>query len=87
MKPLTAALCAASLSACAQTPHLDVCKGAELRRLAYLTAIEAVAVLELSGRSVPKAAFIARNATQLALSILNRNCPRAAPTTTTTASS
>ena len=81
-KLLTAALCAASLSACAQTPHLDVCKGAELRRTAYLTAIEAVAVLELSGRPVPQAAFIARDATQLALLILNRNCPRAAPTVT-----
>ncbi len=86
MKLLTAALCAASLSACAQTPHLDVCKGAELRRTAYLTAIEAVAVLELSGRPVPQAAFIARDATQLALLILNRNCPRAAPTTTTASS-
>jgi len=51
-----------------------------------LTAIEAVAVLELSGRPVPQAAFIARDATQLALLILNRNCPRAAPITTTASS-
>ncbi|TCP95847.1 hypothetical protein C8J46_1112 [Sphingomonas sp. PP-F2F-A104-K0414] len=84
-KLLTAALCAASLSACAQSLHLDVCKGAELRRTAYSTAIEAVAVLELSGRPVPQAAFIARDAARLALSILDQNCPRAAPTATTAA--
>ncbi len=81
-KLLTAALCAASLSACAQAPHLDVCKGAELRRTAYSTAIEAVAALEFSGRPVPQAALIARDAAQLALAILDRNCPRAAPTVT-----
>ncbi len=80
-KLLTLAL-AASLSACAGTPHLDVCKGAELRRTAYSTAIEAVAVLEFSGRPVPQAALIARDAAQLALSILDRNCPRAASTVT-----
>ncbi len=83
-KLLTLAL-AASLSACAGTPHLDVCKGAELRRTAYSTAIEAVAVLEFSGRPVPQAALIARDAAQLALSVLDRNCPRAAPTATTAA--
>jgi len=80
-KLLTLAL-AASLSACAGTPHIDVCKGAELRRTAYSTAIEAVAAFEFSGRPVPQAALIARDAAQLALSILDRNCPRAAPTVT-----
>ncbi|TCQ04122.1 hypothetical protein [Sphingomonas sp. PP-CC-3A-396] len=82
MKKLLTLALAASLSACAGTPHLDVCKGAELRRTAYSTAIEAVAVLEFSGRPVPQAALIARDAAQLALSILDRNCPRAAPTVT-----
>lgn len=85
MKKLLTLALAASLSACAGTPHLDVCKGAELRRTAYSTAIEAVAVLEFSGRPVPQAALIARDAAQLALSILDRNCPRAAPTPTTAA--
>lgn len=82
MKKLLTLALAASLSACAGTPHLDVCKGAELRRTAYSTAIEAVAVLEFSGRPAPQAALIARDAAQLALSILDRNCPRAAPTVT-----
>ncbi len=85
MKKLLTLALAASLSACAGTPHLDVCKGAELRRTAYSTAIEAVAVLEFSGRPVPQAALIARDAAQLALSILDRNCPRAASTVTPTA--
>lgn len=82
MKILLTLALAASLSACAGTPRLDVCKGAELRRAAYSTAIEAVAVLEFSGRPVPQAALIARDAAQMALSILDRNCPRAAPTVT-----
>ncbi len=81
MKRLLTLALAASLSACVQTPHLDVCKGAELRRTAYSTAIEAVAVLEFSGRPVPQAALVARDAAQLALSILDRNCPRTAPAT------
>lgn len=78
MKKLLTLALAASLSACAQSPRLDVCKGAELRRTAYSTAIEAVAVLEFSGRPVPQAALIARDAAQMALSILDRNCPRPA---------
>ncbi len=85
MKKLLTLALAASLSACAGTPHLDVCKGAELRRTAYSTAIEAVAVLQFSGRPVPQAGLIARDAAQLALSVLDRNCPRAAPTPATTA--
>ena len=85
MKKLLILALVASLSACAGTPHLDVCKGAELRRTAYSTAIEAVAVLEFSGRPVPQAALIARDAAQLALSILDRNCPWAAPSATTAA--
>ena len=85
MKKLLTLALAASLFACVQTPHLDVCKGAELRRTAYSTAVKAVAVLEFSDRPVPQAALIARDAAQLALSVLNRNCPRAAPTSTNTA--
>ena len=85
MKKLLTLALAASLSACAGTPRLDVCKGAELRRTAYSTAIEAVAVLEFSGRPVPQAALIARDAAQLALSILDGNCLRATPTATTAA--
>lgn len=82
MKKLLTLALAASLSACAGTPHLDVCKGAQLRRTAYSTAIEAVAVLEFSGRPVPQAALLGRDAAQIALSILDRNCPRNAPTVT-----
>lgn len=79
MKKLMTLALAASLSACAGTPHLDVCKGAELRRTAYSTAIEAVAVLEFSGRTVPQAALLGRDAAQIALSILDQNCPRVTP--------
>lgn len=83
MKKLLTLALAASLSACATTPHLDVCKGAEVRRTAYSTAIHAVGLLEFTGRPVPQAALMARDAARLALSILDRNCPRAAPATTT----
>jgi hypothetical protein len=82
MKKLLTLALAASLSACAGTPHIDVCKGAEVRRTAYSTAIQGVSLLEFTGRPVPQAALMARDAAQLALSILDRNCPRAAPTAT-----
>lgn len=84
MKKLLTLAIVASLSACATTPHLDVCKGAEVRRTAYSTAIQAVGLLEFTGRPVSQAALMARNAAQLALSVLDRNCPRAAAATTTT---
>lgn len=84
MKKLLTLALAASLSACAGMPRIDVCKGAELRRTAYSTAIQAVAVLQFSGHPVPQAALTARDAAQLALSILDRNCPRRAPAATPT---
>lgn len=85
MKKLLILALAASLSACATTPRLDVCKGAEARRTAYSTAIQAVGLLEFTGRPVPQAALMARDAAQMALSILERNCPQAAPTPIPTA--
>lgn len=55
-------------------------QGTELRRSAHSTAIRAVASFEFLDRPVPQFALIARDAAQLALSILDRNCPRAAST-------
>lgn len=63
------------LGGCATVSSIDLCRGAELRRATYTTAIQAVAVLEQSGLPVPSAAVMGRNAATLALSVLNTTCP------------
>lgn len=77
MKTLTAFAAAASLSACANTPRLDICKSAETRRTVYTTAITAADVFIASGRPVPSSIYLGRDAAVTALAILDRNCPQA----------
>lgn len=64
-----------ALSACATVSSINICRGAELRRATYLTAIQAVAAMEQSGLPVPPAALLGRNAATVALSVLDMNCP------------
>lgn len=66
---------AASLSACVDTPRLDVCKHAELRRTAYTTTITVADAWEAAGRIAPYEVALARRAAVAALALLNRNCP------------
>jgi hypothetical protein len=68
-----------ALSACATVSSIDICRGADLRRATYITAIQAVAALEQSGVPVPAAAVLGRNAATVALSVLDVNCPATAP--------
>ncbi len=70
------ALFALPLAACAGTPRVDVCKGAELRRTTYTTTINVADAWELSPRPVPASVVLAREAAVTALRVLNGNCPR-----------
>jgi hypothetical protein len=67
------------LSGCATVGSIDICRGADLRRATYITAIQAVAALEQSGVPVPPAAVLGRNAATVALSVLDVNCPANPP--------
>lgn len=70
---------AASLSACATSARLDLCKGAELRRASYTTAIVAADVYTASkvaaGRPVPSELLLGRQAAVTALALLDARCP------------
>lgn len=77
MKRLLVAGVALVLSACATTPHLDVCKGAQLRRTAYTTTIAAADAWPATGRVAPFEVLLARSAAVTALAVLNSNCPTA----------
>lgn len=77
MKIAIIIVAAASLSACANMPRLDICKSAETRRNVYAAAITAADVFIASGRPVPSSVYLGRDAAVTALAILNRNCPQA----------
>jgi hypothetical protein len=66
---------AASLSACAGSPRVDICKHAELRRTTYTTAITAADLYAASGRVVPYQLTLGRQAAVTALAVLDGNCP------------
>lgn len=76
---MAAALCLASttLAACAGTRNFDQCRGAETRRAAYQAAIAAADAYALSGRPLPQAAVLGREAAVTALTILDARCPAA----------
>lgn len=63
------------LSGCATVGQIDYCKGAELRRTAYNTAITAIDAYTVSGRPVPAEVLLGKQAALIALETLNRNCP------------
>jgi hypothetical protein len=66
---------AASLSACATSAPLDLCKSAELRRTVYLTAVTAADAFIASGRAVPRELLLGRQAAVTALALLDARCP------------
>lgn len=66
---------AASLSACAGSPRIDLCKSSELRRTVYLTAITAADAFVASGRPVPSELLLGRQAAVTALALLDARCP------------
>ena len=72
--PILAAL---ALTACggANSPPLDLCKTAELRRTAYATTITVADAWAYSGRPVPASVSLARQAAVTALALLDVNCP------------
>lgn len=75
MKTLILAATALSLSGCATVPNINTCKTAELRRTTYTTAIRAADIYAMSGKPVPQAVVIGREAAVTALAILNLTCP------------
>lgn len=69
------ALLALPLAACAGTPPVNLCKHAELRRTGYNAVIRAADLYVLTGRPVPAAVSIGREAAVTALAVLNTHCP------------
>jgi hypothetical protein len=76
---IAAALClvAVPLAGCAGA-KFDQCRGAETRRAAYVTAITAADAYALSGRPMPQAVVLGRQAAVTAIAILDARCPRPA---------
>lgn len=68
-------LASLALSACATTPHIDVCKYSAQRRVAYTTAISTADAYTATGKPAPQAVVLGREAAVLALGVLNANCP------------
>lgn len=75
MKKLLALACVALTAGCAGTPALDLCKYSAIRRATYTTAITAADAYAASGRPVPSAMVLARDAAATALAVLDANCP------------
>jgi hypothetical protein len=75
MKRLLCLAIAASLSACAPTGGIDVCKYASLRRTTYTAAIRAADAYAATGQPVPYEVALGRTAAVTALSVLDHNCP------------
>lgn len=77
---IAAALCliALPLAGCAGARDSDQCRGAEARRAAYVTAIGAADAYALSGRPLPQAVQLGREAAVTAIAILDARCPRPA---------
>lgn len=67
---------AITLSGCAP---VDACKYAQIRRATYTAAIRAADLYVLSGRPVPPAVALGREAASTALGILDNNCPVVKP--------
>ena len=63
-----------ALSACANTPALDLCKYSDVRRATYATTIRAIDLYAM-GRPLPYEMALGRTAAVTALAILDRNCP------------
>lgn len=76
---IRALLVAFTLSGCASLPPVDLCKYAQIRRATYTTAIRAADLYVLSGRPVPPAVTLGREAASTALAILDNNCPVVQP--------
>ena len=76
---IAAALClvAVPLAGCASA-KFDQCRGAETRRAAYVTAITAADVYALSGRPMPQAVVLGREAAVTAIAIIDARCTRSA---------
>lgn len=72
---IRAILLALPLAACAGTPSVNLCKGAELRRTGYTAVIRAADLYVLTGRPVPAAVSLGREAAATALVMLNSHCP------------
>lgn len=79
MKKLSILALAASVSACAGSPHIDLCKHADLRRAGYTSIIATADAWVASGRPVPAEVLVGRQAAVTALVVLDRNCPAATP--------
>lgn len=75
MKIVGGCLLAATLASCAALPPVDLCKHAEMRRQIYVTSIATADAFIASGRPVPAAVTLGREAAAIALSVLNANCP------------
>jgi hypothetical protein len=70
-------LAAVPLAGCVSA-KFDQCRGAETRRAAYVTAITAADAYALSGRPMPQAVVLGRQAAMAAIAILDARCPRPA---------
>ncbi|MDF2603025.1 hypothetical protein [Sphingomonas sp.] len=71
---MKALLLALPLAACAGTPPVNLCKDAELRRTGYTAVIRAADLYLLTGRPVPAAVSVGREAAVMALAVLNARC-------------
>lgn len=72
-------LAALALSACTNGAPVDLCKNAPVRRAVYTSAITAADTYAASGRPVPAAVAIGREAAVTALAVLDANCPVVRP--------
>jgi len=76
MKKMLVTGAMAALGGCATVPtNLDICRGSELRRSVYTSAIMAADTYIASGRPVPPALSLSREAAVTALAVLDGNCP------------
>lgn len=79
MKRLILAALPLALAACAGGQPVDVCKGAALRRTAYLSTIAAADAYAAAGRPVPPEVETARQTAVILLAVLDGNCPLIPP--------
>lgn len=75
MKTAGACLLATTLACCAGMSPVDLCKHAGVRRQVYVTTIAAADAFVASGRPVPAAVTLGREAAATALTILDLHCP------------
>lgn len=67
------------LAGCANGPSINMCRGAEYQRAGYNAVIQAANLYYFTGRPVPYAVEMGREAAVKALELLEANCPKAAP--------